>query len=315
MTPNSPIPLRLVDGCLYIDNSSTELLTTCRRQAYYNIVRKLELNREGSALAFGEAFHTVLEHLYRTHGTGYRDAAANADIIRYASARVLNPPIDDYRTTPYLVDAIGTYLTQYPGEGFSIARMPSGEPAIELPFAMPLGTISSSVYGPIRVIWTGKIDMVYDSQSRLGVMDHKTTSMMGPQFFAEFEFAHQMYGYVAATEYILGRQVDEICINGLGCRKPTRTGQKFEFSRHLIPVSRAHLAEWHVDCMAILSSFVADCESGYLPKMTKWCINKYGGCQYRGVCAVAPEHRESVLSTSEFRPVTWTPLRPKDAGH
>ena len=104
-----PIPLPLVDGCLYIDNSSMELFTTCPRQAYYYIVRKLELNRDRIALHFGEAFHDVLRELYVRHGSGYRSAADNAAILHYASAKTLPTPEDDYRTTGYQ-----EFLASYP---------------------------------------------------------------------------------------------------------------------------------------------------------------------------------------------------------
>lgn len=303
-----PIHLPLVDGVLYIDNSSMELFTTCPRQAYYYVIRKLELNRSRIALDFGDRFHFLLETLYKRHGSSYRTGEDNANLLALAQQQILPTPEDDYRTTGYLVQAFETYLAQYPAERFDIAITPSGEPAIEIPFMFPLGTIQSGMFGPITVVWTGKIDMGYRSSGRLGIMDHKSTSMMGPQFFAEFEIAHQMYGYTAAAEHIFGEPVHEICINGLGCRKPTRTGKTFEFSRHIIPVNRDLLAEWHDDCLYAVKNFIQCAEEGYFPKFTKWCVSKYGPCQYRGVCTQSPQHRESTLATNEFRPVVWDPL-------
>jgi hypothetical protein len=304
----NPIQPPLRDGVLYIDNSSMELFTTCSRQAYYYLIRRIELNRDRIALSFGEAFHAVLDHLYRTHGNSYRDQQANASVLAFAARRELHPPPDDYRTTSYLTNAVNKYLTDYPAEAFDIAVMPNGVTAVEVPFAFPLGTVESAAFGTIPVVWTGRLDLVYRSRGRLGVMDHKTTSIMGSQFFAEFEIAHQMYGYVAACEYIFGEAVSEICINGLGCRKPTKTGTMYEFQRHLIPVSAALLEEWHTDCLAIVRDFITHCELGYFPKMTKWCTNKYGPCQYRGICTLDPSMRESAINTSEYKLVTWSPL-------
>lgn len=311
---NSPIKPPLLDGVLYIDNSSMELFTTCPRQAYYYIIRKLELDKPKIALDFGGAFHNVLEYMYKKFGTGYRNQAANGDIINYAASLTLNTPENDYRTISYLVEAVSKYLNDYPAEAFEIATLPSGEPAIECPFAMPIGTIESSLWGRISIVWTGKIDMIYRSRGALGILDHKTTSMMGPQFFTEFEIAHQMYGYNAATEFIMGEPSNYITINALGCRKPTvkGKGEKFEFQRHTIPISGPLLEEWHTDSLALVSDFISHCERGYFPKATKWCVGKYGACQYRAVCSLAPEHRELALSTSEFRTVTWNPLEKKE---
>lgn len=309
---SKPIPPPLRDNVLYIDNSSMELFTTCPRQAYYYIIRRLELNRDKIALDFGGALHKVLEYLYRTYGNNYRSNSDNADVIKFAQRIELRTPEDDYRTNAYLVDAVVEYLTKHPAEVFTLLSEPSqpSKPAVELPFAMPIGEIETELWGKVIIIWTGRIDLPYRSQNRLGIMDHKSTSMMGPQFFTEFEIAHQMYGYVAATEYIFGEQVSEVTINALGCRKPTKSGQRYEFERHIIPVTRPLLDEWHDDSMAIVSDFLAHCARGYFPKHTKWCIGKYGPCQFRAVCSLNPEHRELALSTSEYRTVTWDPLKP-----
>ena len=305
---NSPIPPPLKDGVFYIDNSSMELFTTCPRQAYLYIIRRLELNRSRIALDFGGAFHNALEYLYKKYGNTYRSIAENTDVIQYTATLPLATPEDDYRTSSYLVDGISKYLNDHPAEVWVPMTLPNGQPAVEIPFAMPIGTVDTASFGTITIVWTGKIDLAYKSDGRLGLMDHKTTSMMGPGFFSEFEIAHQMYGYAAALEYIFNEPCAEITINGLGCRKPTKTGVKFEFLRHSIPINRALLDEWHVDSLALVSDFFAHCERGYFPKATKWCVAKYGSCQYRAVCSLAPEHRELALSTSEFRPVTWDPL-------
>lgn len=303
-----PIQLPLLDGVLYIDNSSMELFTTCPRQAYYNLIRKREINKDRIALSFGESFHAVLDYLYRKYGTAYRSQADNADVLRYAATRELHPPEDDHRTTSYLVSAVAKYLTDYPAEPWELVTLPSGAPAVEVPFMYPLGTIESKVFGPIKIVWTGRIDLMYRSRGKLGIMDHKTTSMMGTQFFAEFEISHQFYGYTAASEYILGEPVSEVAINGLGCRKPTRTGTALEFQRHIIPISRPLVDEWHHDCLTIVANYISYAETGYFPKHTKWCVGKYGPCQYRSICTLDPAHRDIALSTSEYRDVTWNPL-------
>jgi len=303
----------LVDGCFYIDNSSMELFTTCPRQAYYYIIRRLELNRSKVALDFGGAFHNVLEFTYKNFKHSYRSAADNAQILQFTALQSYPVPEDDYRTTSYLLDAVSKYLNDYPAEAFEIATLPNGQPAVEVPFAMPIGTVETASWGKVTVIWTGKIDLIYRSRTRLGIMDHKTTSMMGPQFFTEFEIAHQMYGYNAAAEFIMGEECGEITINGLGCRKPTvkGKGEKFEFNRHIIPTTRPLLDEWHTDSLALVSDFLSHCERGYFPKATKWCMGKYGACQFRQVCTLNPANRELALSTSEFKPVTWNPLEKK----
>ena len=312
---NSPIQPLLTDGVFYIDNSSMELFTTCPRQAYYYLIRKLELNRSRIALDFGGAVHSALEYRYARYGVDYLTREASQDILNYTArlGDTLKCPEDDYRNRGYLMDAVAKYIGDYPAEQFRLLPLPSDSSkfAVELPFAMPIGTVATQAFGDVKVVWTGKIDLPYLSRGNMGIMDHKTTSMMGPQFFTEFEIAHQMYGYAAACEFIFGQPCHEITINALGCRKPTKTGVRYEYGRHIIPLNRDLLDEWHVDSLALVSDFFAHCERGYFPKATKWCVGKYGACQYRAICSLAPKHRELALSTSEFKPVTWSPLTEK----
>lgn len=310
MTPIQP-PLK--DGVLEIDNTALEQFSTCRRQAYYYLIRRIESNRSKIALDFGGAFHKVLEFMYKTYGPSYRNKLDNDAILQYAQSIPPweNPNGDDYRTVPYLVQGVSNYLNSYPAEPFSFATLPSGQVGIEVPFIFPIAKIESPVFGTIPVMWKGVMDVLYRRDGLLGVCDHKTTSIMGPQFMAEFEISHQFYGYVAAAEYITGEKVSEIMVNGIGCRKPTikGTGKTFENQRGLIAVNRSLLAEWHNDTLALITDFIACCEQGYFPKQTKWCVGKYGACQYRSLCTLSPEHRESAINTSEFRPVVWDPLK------
>lgn len=306
---SAPIKLPLVDGVLYIDNSSMELFTTCPRQAYYYTIRKRELNKSKIALDFGQAFHSVIEYALLKYGTAYRSQTENADIVAFAQKQVLDTPEDDYRTVSYLTQGVQKYISDYPAESFTLVKMPNGAPAVEVPFMYPLGTIISPVYGTITIIWTGKIDVAYHSNGRLGLMDHKTTSMMGPQFFAEFDISHQFYGYSNALEHILNEPVHEVTINGLGCRKPTRTGTTFEYNRHIIPLTQDLKDEWKSDTLAIIRDFIQHAEQGYFPKATKWCVAKYGVCQYKSICSLGINMREIALATSEYRDVTWDPLK------
>lgn len=308
-----PILPPLRDGVLYIDNSSLEQFSTCSRQAYYYKIRKRELDKTRIALDFGDRFHKVLEYLYLNYGTQYRNADANQKIIAFASSLKIDTPQDDYRTIPYLVDAVSQYVTQYPAEPWALVPLDGDVPAVEIPFTYPLGELTSTVFGTIPIVWTGKIDLPYRSQGRLGFMDHKTTSMMGPQYFAEFEISHQMYGYANALEHIFGEPCVEFTINALGCRKPSRTGTKFEFSRHIVQATQPLKDEWKRDTLALVSDFIAHCEQGYFPKMTKWCVGKYGPCQYKSICTMNPDVREHALASGEYRDVTWDPLKKEGA--
>lgn len=323
------IPLTLLDGnTLIIDNSSLEVDTTCPRAAHYHLGLRIKSSKEKSALEFGRIIHKALDVRYRTCASMY----AQTPEVEAAMLAVLeqefskwSPPEDDFRTHSFAVELINRYGITYPFESFEIVRLPDGRPFIEVPFALPLGTleikddllvrdivtneIAPRYVDTINLVWSGKIDLAYRASSGgLYILDHKTTSMMGPSFFTEFELSHQMYGYVWAAQTLFNQPVEGFCINALATRKPTKTGKALEFERKNYTVSKAHLDEWQHDCIHIVSNYVESVRSGYMPKHTKWCCGKYGVCQYHSVCTLNPEYRMTMLQSGEFMPVTWSPL-------
>lgn len=310
-----PIPLPLTDGdTLFIDNSSLEHFCTCPRQALYSLVRRLKPAGERTALNFGGIIHKILEARYRAC-TALHAQTQEVTAVMMATAereyQKWTPPEDDYRTFSCAVELIRRYEDAYPFEQFEVVRSRDGSPMIEVPFAIPLGEIKLEDK-TVKIVWQGRIDMAYLSENGGGlfVMDHKTTSVMGPSYFSSFTISHQMYGYAWAVEQLCGRQVTACVINALGVRKPTRTGNAFEFKREVIPVQRGLLDEWKQDTLYIVADFVEMCRRGYLPKHTAWCNGKFGQCPYFKVCTLeSSEQREVMLNSGEFVHNDWSPLK------
>lgn len=312
----TPILLPLLDGdTLLIDNSSLEQFTTCPRAALYSVARKLRPSGERVPLIFGGIIHKILETRYRaitalhaqtSQVTAMMLAVAEREFATWA------PPEDEFRNYSCAVEFIRRYEDEYPFESFEVLRQKDGSPMIEVPFALPLGELDDGSGKIIKVLWTGRIDMAYRSQNGGGVyvLDHKTTSVMGPNFRNQFEISHQMYGYAWAAEQLIGEPVQAVVINGLGIRKPSKTGKAFEFTRPVIPVSRNLLEEWKTDCLHIVSDFIEMCRRGYLPKHTAWCVGKFGECPFRKVCTLDTEdQREMMLNSGEFQKNEWSPLK------
>jgi len=311
----TPIPLPLVDGdTLFIDNSSLEHFTTCPRQALYSLVRRLKPAGERTALNFGGIIHKILEARYRACTALHAQTPDVTQVMLATAQREFDrwtPPEDDYRTFSCAVELIRRYENAYPFEQFEVVRGLDGSPMIEVPFAIPLGTIKLAEKD-IKIVWTGRIDMAYISENGGGlyVMYHKTTSVMGPSYFSAFTISHQMYGYAWAVEQLTGKPVTAVVINALGVRKPTRTGNAFEFKRDVIPVQRGLLDEWKRDCLYIVADFVEMCRRGYLPKHTAWCVGKFGECPFRKVCTLeTDDQREMMLQSGEFVKNDWSPLK------
>ena len=331
------IPLPLLDGDTFvIDNSALEGFQTCPRSAQYTISRRLRPTGERVPLKFGGIVHKVLETRYRA-GTGMYEQTpeVTSAMLAVAGAEYAkwSPPEDDFRNYDCAVSLIQKYGEAYPYESFDIVSFTPDRPAIETPFALPLGVIHvdanfliqpmqrdpthghltpvgdplSRFLSTIKILFTGKIDLIYRQSAGYYLMDHKTSSMATNM--AEFELSHQFQGYTWAVETLLNEPVQGICINRVVCRKPTRTGSAFTFERKLIPTSRGILSEWRTDILHIIADYLEMSRRGYMPKHTAWCVGKFGTCPFHRVCLLdSPEQKEILLTSGDYQPNTWSPL-------
>lgn len=317
-------PVPLLDNTLFIDNSSQERIQTCMRSAGYYLAHKRELDKPRPALRFGQIIHKILEYRYKNHGA-YCDADTVKGMVQVADQEFANyeADADDYRNYGMATAVIKKYTEQYAFEDFDIVKLGDGSLFVERMFAIPLGRIAVNrklwVRNPdgsieerhvdtITVVQKGKIDMAFKREGFLYGLDHKTTAIMGPSYFAEFELASQFHGYSWAIRHLCGELPRGFVINGLGIRKPTKTGTSLEFVRHTIPIFPALVTEWEVDTMQLVASFINGCATNSLPKETKWCVGKYGPCEFKQICGLEPHLRQMALYSNEYKAVTWDPL-------
>jgi len=322
--PSGVWPIPLVDNTLFIDNSSQERIQTCKRSAGYYLAHKREGNKSKPSLQFGRIVHKILEERYRNHGA-YADADCIKAMVQVADTEFSQWPgePDDFRNYGMATALIKKYTEQYAFEDFEIVHLADGKPFVERAFAIPLGriavnrtmwvrspdgSIAQREVGLINVVQKGKIDLAFRREGMLYGLDHKTTSIMGSSYFAEFELASQFHGYSWAIRHMTGELPRGFVINGLGVRKPTKTGNSLEFIRHTIPIFPALVAEWEVDTMQLVAEFITGCANNALPKETKWCVGKYGPCEFKAVCGLEPHLRDMSLYSNEYKPVTWDPL-------
>ena len=320
----SLLPLPLTGGALVMDNSTAEHFTTCPRSGQYYFIDKRELSGRKAALHFGGAIHKALEYRYKSGSIDLTQSILEGMVEKVRVAYTeWSPENDDYRSFDYAVRALLHYQRIYPFEDFQIADL-NGHPAVEIPFAVSLGEIpvnatittrettsglvETKYHTLLPVVWKGKKDMIVRREGPLYPLDHKTTSMGGPSYWSEFDLSHQVHGYSWAAEDLFHEAVAGFIINGLVCRKPSKTGVPFEFERKTVMIHRENLEEWHRDTMHILATVIQMYLTGYFPKHTKWCNGKYGPCKYRDVCTSLPSNREMVLASSLFQNVTWDPL-------
>ena len=162
----------------------------------------------------------------------------------------------------------------------------------------------------IDIIWTGRLDMLYQIGDTITLLDHKTTSVMGATYFDDYDLSTAMIGYCLACDKLSTPfHVREFIINAIALRKITRTGKGVTFERRAFTVTDDMIAEWYRDITITLEQFFGSIlDHQYTPKNPKWCLGKYGTCSYHEVCTSCPSLRPSLLNSNIFQDVTWDPL-------
>lgn len=331
MTDLNPHIIPVVDGnCFICDNSTLEIGSTCPRAFQFYKLNKRERTAERAALKFGGAIHEALEIRYRAcmdeGAVQFTDDLLDRCVEKLRSCFTnWTPAPEEWRTFDVAVGALKRYQTLYPIEDSQIL-------AVERPFLKPLGsivlvnvwtqnhTMVGGVLTPegkpvfhaaitLTILWSGRLDLIKKREDRIYFTDHKTTSMMGPTYFKEFDLASQFHGYSWAIEQELGHLPYACEVNALGIRKPTRTGVPYEFERKPILIYRELVTEWANDTLTILTTLLSYASNEFFPKHTKHCQGKYGECQYKNIC-ISPDQasRDLLLSTGEYSDVTWSPL-------
>jgi hypothetical protein len=107
-------------------------------------------------------------------------------------------------------------------------------------------------------------------------------------------------GYVYAGKVVFNEPVAGAIIDA------TQVGVNFSrFHRAVVHRVNSHLEEWLETTHYWIKQVEKAAESGYWPPNQESC-SKYAGCQFRRVCAKAPEVRDLVLRT-EFKQDRWDP--------
>jgi hypothetical protein len=316
---NLPIrpPIISPEGELRIDNSSLERFNTCARSAEYYLLARREGAQSGVALQYGKAFHLCVEHRYKNYGRemSFEDIGKCMEEVAplvHDLYRDFVVPADNFRTPERVLDVFFKYLCFYQTEPFTVFT-PSGQPFVEQYFEVPLGTIEFNgefeghFHKELRILWCGKIDLAVELDGGLWIMDHKTTSILGMNYWDSFLNSSQAMGYTYGGSQLFDRKVEGLFLNVICSRKVTKTGVPEEFERQRFPFSLERIAEWKFNTLTLVGDFLAHLKRGYFPQQTAWCVGKYGRCEYLDVCMQSPSERLQMLNSNFYRDVTWTP--------
>lgn len=297
---------QLIGNTFFVDNSSIEPITTCPWLAYISIVRRLKRTGESPPLRFGGHIHAALAYRYRRIAQGHKpddDVISRILTLRFARTPCEN---EDWRNVNMAHAVLDAYGIHYLEEETNMeVYMHKGYPLVEKPFSLYIGDVLG-----FKIVYMGRIDLVYKEGPHTYVIDHKTTSMMGITYWQDTAMSEQQRGYCWAVREVTGLEPLGYVINALACRKPTKTGTSIEFKRQntFTREPAGQLDEWRENMLYQVEEFLWHHKRGIYPRHHKHCITKYGACPLYSVCELPLQSRELALQSSEFAHNDWTPL-------
>lgn len=305
------------------DSTSLSSILSCPRRYQYSILLGLQPKSPSYAIAlvFGILFHKGLElyHEAQALGATHQEATrrAIAGVAALPATSTL-PTFDDaeelseaakaddaddgitarnskVRTRYHLFRAIVWYLEHYKDDPAQTVLLPSGAPAVELSFRLPLEL--AGVEHPI--ILCGHIDRVAEFNGSLFVTDYKTTKSLTRQFFDSFQLSHQLTGYTVAGSAILERPVRGAIVDGVALQ----VGQ-VKLGRAPINRSAGQVKEYFQTLSLAAAAAVRYAGDDFWPQNTSACYF----CDYKSICAQPPEVRERYLNLHFEKRKSWNPL-------
>ncbi len=307
-------------GTLYIDNSTYESILSCQVNAFLSTVLKKRPAGPQVAFDFGTCVHGFLETYYSTKNP----KASKEFALELAKNLKLDSCEDSRRNSFTLGECIDNYLMNErlnPSTVLVPYVLPDGSPFVEKSFAYELGKISISHEGlnrEVTVIWTGKIDLAVSrnegGKNYLYGVDHKTTTVMGPQFSMEKSRSSQMLGYGWAlrtfiTNLNLTLAFRGMLINAIALRK-----NGFDINQFPIPLLDWQLDDWQQETLlqlkVLFESLLLSLSTDSLVTNRLSCVTKYGPCRHLSLCTLGREaFNRMVQDRSCYVEDTWSPLK------
>lgn len=326
--PKQMLTVSYVNGVteVRVNSSSLGIILACLRKSYYVLKRGLKSRTESPALLFGTAIHKAMEVFY-SHPRAARDIPGDfkalSDLMAFASAEeraeraakhflyaatdafitaaapLQRLPDTDKRSIPNGIWILQEYFKSYINDPYIVYSDANG-PVTER-------TCETAIFddGKLRIILFGTIDVVlrHEFNGEILPADHKTSSIIGSDFFNRLKPNHQYSGYVLLTQRELKLNTGEFLVNCLQVKERPKTarGSGPHFTRQITRRSPEDLQEFIDSVEYAVRAFLACDTRGIWPLGHVNECTTYGGCQFLEVCG-APEMLRENLLESKFIP-------------
>jgi len=240
--PKEMMSIKVEDGKtkVKINSSSLAIMQECLKKSYYTLHRGLRSNMEGPATIYGSAIHKALETFYispmdsrampikfkensELMAHGVRITGSDADHLLYkciqafvdAAEPLKGLPIHDKRS---IETGVWTLYHYFP---FTIMSDKDG-PLVERRVEFPIYQDSE-----LEISAFGFIDAVLKNEKSgiVLITDHKTTSVLGQNFFDRLNPNFQYTFYVWGAQECLGIDSDSFLVNALQVKPKPKTAR------------------------------------------------------------------------------------------
>jgi hypothetical protein len=220
------------------------------------------------------------------HGSCVRCASA------YAFLRIAEPlgalPETDKRSRLNGLAVLDNYFDHYANDAYTVLSDDLG-PICERKFEMTLSEDATS-----RIVFFGTIDSVLIDEvtTTILVCDHKTTSVLGTDFYNRLRPNFQYVGYVLAAQKVLGLETNLFMSNGIQVAKTVKG-----LARQVVTITDEDFVEFRQSIEWYVAAYHEARTRGIWPMSAPNPCVMWGSCTYRAVCEVPAALRESVIKS------------------
>jgi len=274
-----------------VDYTSLSTFLVCRKKYYWRIVRGIVGKKPPLAAEFGKCIHLALDVWHKERNI---DKAIEAFCTTFVES-----PDDEKRTIAIGKKILSLYSEKYAHEGFKVLAT---EQEFNIPLPLP----------PFRLV--GRIDKIIEWDGAIMVMDHKTTSRLGGEFFYKIKPNMQFDGYIYAARQIGYPKCTGILLDALlvakGLVVPSQLSRLTPLARDMNFRTEADLVKYIKNVVSILH----DLEECY--KIDEWYENTesccdFIECPYRRICKEDTDLHERIIAM-DFKVEPWTPIKEKN---
>lgn len=327
VTPKEMLSWRVLeDGRFYmkINSSSLSLIQECMRKTKYSLLERWRAETEGAATLFGSAIHSALEVFYRGERVervlpkyehlellafGHEPPPTNNDLI-YRAVRAFiakaqplaSLPESDKRSIPNGIWILNEYFKTYIDDPY-VAYVDKDGPFIER-------TFTHRFYEDAQVVIDifGTIDFIFRNVNTGELLpgDHKTASFLnfgGASYFDRDKPNHQYTMYMLGAKRVYGIDAENFMVNVVEVKaKPkTKAAKGVSFPRQLTKRTEEDFEELTEVILDASFRFRIALETNIWPMGGVDACNKYGGCQYKQICASPKNMRHTILSNKYIK--------------